>query len=291
MMSDLELKTASVVEHQSALLKLLTEFDRVCSLIGVKYQLFAGTLLGSVRHKGFIPWDDDLDILMMREDYDKFLSEAEKYLDTEVFFLQKEFSKHWPMFFSKLRLNGTACIEKYRPRDPLVHQGIYIDIFPCDDAKATAFGRKIQFLSSKVVIAKSLDRRGYETKSRKKKLFMALCRLLPMKPFFNIVKNGKKNGKELHSFLAAAHSYSKNLYPRELLQNTVMGEFEGGKYPIPADFDTLLQTLYGEYMVLPSPEERKMKQHAIFVDTENSYENYLDLVKEIEFDGLTKSIR
>ncbi len=290
-MPTLELKTASREEHQAALLKLLTEFDRVCSLIGVKYQLFAGTLLGAVRHNGFIPWDDDLDILMMREDYDKFLREAEKHLGSDMFFLQKEFSGHWPMFFSKLRLNNTACIEKYRPKDLLVHQGIYIDIFPCDDAKASVLGKKMQFLSSKVVIAKSLDRRGYETKSAKKKLFMAFCKLLPMKPFLKIAKSGKKNGKELHSFFAAAHSYSKNLYPRELLEKTVFGEFEGGSYPIPADYDTLLRTLYGEYMVLPSPEERQKKQHAIFVDTENSYEKYLDLVKETEFDVLTESIR
>jgi lipopolysaccharide cholinephosphotransferase len=286
-----ELKGASREEHQAALLRLLTEFDRVCSLIGVKYQLFAGTLLGAVRHKGFIPWDDDLDVIMMREDYDRFLRETDKYLDTNVFFLQKEFSEHWPMFFSKLRLNGTACIEKYRPKDPMVHQGIYIDIFPCDDAKATAIGKRMQFLASKVVIAKSLSKRGYETKSAKKKLFMAFCKLLPMKPFLKIAKSGKKNGKELHSFFAAARNYSKNVYPRELLQKTINCDFEGGSYPIPEDYDTLLKTLYGEYMVLPSPDERKKKQHAIFVDTENSYEKYRDLVKELEFDVLTESIR
>lgn len=289
-MAETELKSASLELHQQALLRLLREFDRICGELGVSYLLFAGTLLGSVRHKGFIPWDDDLDILMLREDYEKFLSEAERLIDRDAFFLQKEFSEHWPMFFSKLRLNGTACIEKYRPKDPLVHQGIYIDIFPCDDARESSLGKRLQFLASKVVIAKSLDRRGYETKSLKKKLFMGACRLLPMKPFLSFAKNGKKGG-ELHSFFAAAHSYSKNLYPRELLQNTVMGEFEGGKYPIPADYDILLKTLYGDYNVLPSPEEREKKRHAIFVDTENSYEKYLDLVKTIEFDVLTESIR
>ena len=285
------MKTASREAHQAALLKLLKEFDRVCSAVGVKYQLFAGTLLGSVRHKGFIPWDDDLDILMLREDYDKFLREAEKYLDSETFFLQKEFSEHWPMFFSKLRLNNTACMEKHRPKDKLTHQGIYIDIFPCDDAKESEVGKKIQFLASKVVIAKSLYRRGYETKSAKKRLFMATCRLLPMKLFLKIAKSGKKNGTYLHSFFAAAHSYSKNVYTRSLLTNQALGEFEGGSYPIVADYDTLLTKLYGEYMVLPKEEERAVKQHAFFVDTENSYENYLDLANGIEFEVLPKSIR
>jgi lipopolysaccharide cholinephosphotransferase len=290
-MAETELKSASLELHQQALLRLLREFDRVCREIGVSYQLFAGTLLGSVRHKGFIPWDDDLDILMMREDYEKFLSEAGRLIDSETFFLQKEFSEHWPLFFSKLRLNNTACIEKYRPRDPLVHQGIYIDIFPCDDARASRIGKRLQFFASKIVIAKSLDRRGYVTDSLKKKAFILACRVLPMKPFLAFAKKGKKNGAELHSFFAAARSYSKNLYPRALLENTAWGEFEGGTYPIPADYDILLKTLYGDYNVLPSPEERGKKLHAIFVDTENSYEKYLDLVKTIEFDVLTESIR
>ena len=287
----MEIKGASLEEHQAALLRLLVEFDRVCRIIGVKYQLYAGTLLGSVRHKGFIPWDDDLDVLMLREDYEKFLREADAHLNREVFFLQKEFSEHWGMFFSKLRLNNTACIEKYYPNDTLTHRGIYIDIFPCDDARNTTLGKKLQFYASKIVIAKSLDRRGYVTRSRAKKVFIAFCRLLPMRPFYSFAKNGKKNGTYLHSFFAAASDYSKNVYPRKLLENTAVGEFEGGYYPIPADYDALLRKIYGDYEILPPPEERGKKKHAIFVDTENSYENYNDILKDSDFDVLSESIR
>lgn len=290
-MSDNMKKGADKREHQLALLRLLSEFDRVCRLMGVKYTLFAGTLLGAVRHKGFIPWDDDLDVVMLREDYDRFLSTAEKYLDCETFFLQKEFSEHWPMFFSKLRLNGTACIEKYHPKDPDIHQGIYIDIFPCDEAADSKLGKKLQFFASKVVIAKSLYRRGYETKSLSKKVFMQICRLMPMKLFLNITKRGKKGGKDVHTFLAAAHDYSKNLYPRELLTVTEDGSFEGGIYPIPSGYDKLLTMLYGDYMELPPPEQRLKKQHAIFVDTERSYKEYADYRNGMEFDIFTESIR
>ena len=152
--------SASLREHQDACLILLKEFDRVCKLLNIRYVLFAGTLLGAVRHKGFIPWDDDLDILMFRSDYERFLLEAEKHLNRDLFFLQKEFSNHWPMFFSKLRLNRTTCLEKYYPKDLQEHNGIYIDIFPCDNAAKTAFGRKLQFASSKIIIAKSLYKRG-----------------------------------------------------------------------------------------------------------------------------------
>ena len=120
----------NLTQHQNGLLVILKEFDRICGELRIPYVLFAGTLLGAVRHKGFIPWDDDLDVMMLREDYARFLHEADALLDTERFFLQKEFSEHWPMFFSKLRMNNTACIEKYHPKDPGTHQGVYIDIPP-----------------------------------------------------------------------------------------------------------------------------------------------------------------
>ena len=174
---------SSIKEHQQALFRLLCEFDRVCRALDVPYTLFAGTLLGAVRHGGFIPWDDDLDVIMLREDYERFLARANEVLDREKFFLQAEFSEHWPMFFSKLRLNGTTCLEKFHPKGPEMHQGVYIDIFPCDNACKTRLGRIFQFCCSKVIIAKGLDARGYSNDKGLKKPFMRLCRLLPMAPF------------------------------------------------------------------------------------------------------------
>lgn len=117
--------------HQLVLLEMLKEFDRICRRHDIPYMLFAGTALGAQRHGGFIPWDDDLDVIMLRPAYQRFLEVAESELDG-AYYLQKEFSDHWPMFFSKLRKNGTACMEKFRPKDQLMHQGVYMDIFPCD---------------------------------------------------------------------------------------------------------------------------------------------------------------
>ena len=277
--------------HQTALLSILKEFDRVCRLLNIPYVLFAGTLLGAVRHEGFIPWDDDLDILMFREDYELFLREAEGILDTKTFFLQKEFSAHWPMFFSKLRLNNTACLEQYHPKDPQTHQGIYMDIFPCDNAVETNFGRKLQFLASKVVIAKSLSRRGYDTDSLQKKMFIGICKMLPMRPFLKLTKRGKKDSETVHSFFAGASGYSKNVFPRSFFAESVYVPFEDGMYPISKKYDELLQIIYGDYMTLPSPEQRVIKRHAILVDTEISYEKYRHYRDGMKFKDYTRSIR
>ena len=283
--------TTSCREHQLALQALLVEFDRVCKVLDIPYVLFAGTLLGAVRHQGFIPWDDDLDIMMLRADYDRFLAEAPAVLDTDRFYLQGEFTDHWPMFFSKLRLNGTTCLEKYHPKDPLVHQGIYIDLFPCDNAAATAWGRRMQFLATKVVIAKALDKRGYDTDNPIKKMYMVACRLLPQKPFWRLATKGREDSRVVHSFFAAARSYKKNLYPRTWFTHRCTGQFEGGTYPIPADYDAMLSAIYGDYQTLPPPEERVCKQHALLVDTQRSYEEYQGYRDGMTFDVYTRSIR
>ena len=170
----LKTETSALREHQLALLQMLHEIDRVCRKHNITYTLFAGTALGAVRHGGFIPWDDDLDIIMLRPEYDRFLALAPNELDSTAYYLQREFSEHWPMFFTKLRRNGTACIERYIPRDPLTHQGIYIDIFPCDNLSDAPAKRGRQFLASKAVIARALYQRGYLTDSPGKKLAMQL---------------------------------------------------------------------------------------------------------------------
>ena len=283
--------SASLSEHQSALLILLDEFDRICKELDIPYMLFAGSMLGAVRHRGFIPWDDDLDVLMMRKDYERFLREAEDVMDSKRFYLQKEFSEHWPMFFSKLRLNNTACLEKYHPKDHDSHQGVYIDIFPCDNASKSYVGRKLQFLASKVVIAKSLDKRGYDTDSRSKKVFMGLCRLLPLSPFLKITKGGKSDSEFVHSFFGGAAGYDKNVYPRRCFEETIEIEFEKNLYPVPKEYDKLLKIIYGDYMRLPSPEEREIKKHAILVDLENSYELYHHYRDGMKFDIHSRSIR
>ena len=252
--------TASLREHQKALLTLLEEFDRVCKQLKIPYVLFAGTMLGAVRHKGIIPWDDDLDVLMMRRDYNRFLNEAETVLNKDRFFLQKEFSEHWPMFFSKLRLNNTACIEKYHPKDSETHQGVYIDLFPCDNAFNNGFGRKLQFLASKVVIAKSLSERGYETDSKKKKAFMCFCKILPRSLFLKLTQSGSEKSEYVHTFLGAASSFQKKIYSRKCFDEIIEFEFEGKEYPISAKYDELLTTMYGDYMKLP-PVEKRVSHH------------------------------
>lgn len=282
---------ATLEEHQAALTCLLEEFDRVCTALHIPYVLFAGTMLGAVRHQGFIPWDDDVDVVMLREDYDRFLREADTVLEQDRFFLQKEFSEHWPMFFSKLRLNGTTCLETFHPKDPAVHQGVYMDIFPCDTASRTAIGRRLQFLASKAVIARSLYRRGYVTDSLPKKVFMQVCRALPTAWLWRMTTRNRGESPYVHTFYAAASAYEKNVFPRAWLTQRTSTMFEGREFPVPTEYDRVLTCLYGTYMQLPPLEQRRIKRHAVLVDLHNGYETYRDAHGQMTFETKTRSIR
>lgn len=282
---------ATLQEHQQALKCLLTEFDRVCRKLDIPYFLFAGTLLGAVRHKGFIPWDDDLDVLMKRRDYERFLKQAPELLDRERFYLQGEFSQHWPMFFSKLRLNGTTCLETYHPKDPMLHRGVYMDLFPCDNAFGSRLGRLLQFAASKVVIAKGLYANGYITDSKAKKLFMGFCRVLPRSLFHRIVRGPKKTGQLVHCFLGGASKFSRSVFPSRCLTQCVQLPFEEGQFCGPVGYDEILKTLYNDYMRIPSEEERRCKEHAVLVDLTRSWEHYRTYHDEMKFETITRSIR
>lgn len=274
------------------MLEMLHRLDEVCRKYDIDYTLFAGTALGAVRHSGFVPWDDDLDVIMTRENYNRFLSVAKGEIDSERYYLQCEYSDHWPMFFTKLRKNNTAYMEKYHPRDRLMHQGVYIDIFPCDNLSDSKFVRKLQFLASKVVIAKSLDKRGYLTDSKKKKIFMAFCRLLPRAPFLALVKNRKATDSQcVHSFLGASSKFEKSIYKREWMTESKRMRFCDGEFPVSSYYDSLLTTLYGDYMTLPPEKERAVKVHAMKIDLEASYENYVDWQANQKIDVYTRSIR
>lgn len=281
-----------MTDHQRAMLQLLGETDRICKKYNIHYMLFAGTLLGAVRHHGFIPWDDDMDVLMLRPEYERFLDIAEKEINHDKYFLQPEYSEHWPIYFSKLRLQNTAAIEKYHPKDTQVHQGIYIDIFPCDNLSDNPLMRKIQFGCSKVVIAKGLYKRGYETDSNKKKIFLQLCRPLPLKPFLRITKLENKNSTRMvHCFLGADSRYNRGVFPRIWITETVPLQFENGCYPASAHYDSLLTQLYGDYMTPLTKEQRACKVHAVIVDVNNSYQKYLKNQAEMKITTYTRSIR
>lgn len=136
--------------------------------------------------------------------------------------------------FLKAPENGTACIERYIPRDPLAHQGIYIDIFPCDALSDAPAKRKRQFWASKMVIARGLDRRGYRTDSLQKKLAMQVSRCLPTKALWAYAVNREDTDSQMvHSFFGASSRYEKASIPAVGSRKRYSFPSRTGNFPYP----------------------------------------------------------
>ena len=130
MMSSDELRAVQLTE-----LELLCEVDRICRKCGITYRIVAGTLLGAVRHGGFIPWDDDADVAFLREEYEQFRSACETELDTSRFYFQDH--RNTPGYrwgYGKLRRKGAELIRLNQEHMPY-EQGIFIDLFPVDNVQ------------------------------------------------------------------------------------------------------------------------------------------------------------
>lgn len=283
---------SEINELQKIQLSMLKDFDAVCQKHRISYQLFSGTALGAVRHKGFIPWDDDIDVVMLREDYERFFDSASKELDSNKYYVQREFSEHWPMFFSKLRLNGTTYIEKYHSHDARIHQGIYIDIFPCDNLSDSRLMQKLQYIASKIVIAKSLYARGYETNSTVKKCFMQFCRILPTEPFKRLcIRRNDSSSLKVHTFFGGGKKFERSIFFREWFEQSVKMRFEDSEFPVSAHYDEMLRVMYGDYMVMPTLEQRVCKRHAAIVDINKPYTFHLEEQRNMKIEKYTESIR
>lgn len=269
-------------EIQSKCLEILKEIDRVCSLAGLKYYLYAGSLLGAVRHGGFIPWDDDIDIVMMREDYDRFFEACDRYLNSENFELQTietDLCANNP--WMKLHDKNTAFISNIR-RDGAM-EGVNIDIFPIDNApdnerelkKSAKFFDKMNFIYQ--------WRFAYHNPnaSWKMKAFQTLVSLIPpinekhFKEKYD-AKIRKYNGQKTNNVVYFSNrKYMKKVVDRSIFSDTVMLRFEGMEFPAPIGWKQVLESLYGKnYMELPPEEQRVTVHGTAVVDLEHSWREY-----------------
>ncbi len=257
-------------------LEILLEFDRICKKNNITYQLFAGTLLGAIRHKGFIPWDDDIDVCMLRKDYEKFIDCCKKDLDSKYFLQDRNSDKNTILQFAKIRKNNTIFIN-HMEKDSGMHHGIYIDIFPLDNVKLNSLFGLLQpklFNMLYMVSISRLENRAKNTKNLFNKVvrlaFYYLFKLIPKslidKPMQSILRIYENVETKYVNHLtngASKERLKKYLREKESFYNIMEAEFEGHLFPIPMDYHDVLTKNYGDYMKLP-PEEKRHPHHGIF---------------------------
>lgn len=259
-----------IKEAQKVQLEILLEFDRDCKKNNIKYQLFAGTLLGAIRHNGFIPWDDDIDVCMLREEYDKFLKIGIKELSTKYFLQNYKTDKNFYSQFSKIRKNDTLYVEGMTS-DINMHHGIYIDVFPYDNVYPNTILGNIQrkFLYGLMRINYCRMKKRNFSASNKiiKSIRMILYYFLKLFPKVYMDKFITNimcmfNNSDAKYVGELSLSTEKSLYNRftlkkEVFYESIDWEFEGYRFPIPRDYDEVLTANYGDYMAFPPKEEQK----------------------------------
>ena len=269
-----------LISLQNKILEIVEYFDGLCIENNITYYLMGGSALGAIRHKGFIPWDDDFDVFMDNENYQKFCNVASKKLDTNLFYFQMENTKEWPLFFSKIRMNGTTMIEKDVVGRSM-HHGIYIDIMCLNKTVKSKTFRYIQYLAARILSATALSKKGYITTSALKRFLLVIAQLfsfkLVQKVLLAIVRQyNKKDGNLVGHFFGRA-PFDRTTFDVSFLGTQRKVRFEHLQLPLPSNVEGYLTIRYGKnYMQLPSEKEKmKYPSHAFIVDTEKSYAEYL----------------
>ncbi len=251
-------------------LDMLKELDRVCRKNGIRYSIFAGTLLGAVRHKGYIPWDDDADIAMLREDFEQFKKVTDQ-LDPDIcYFQDHETDPEYRWGYAKLRRTGTEFI-RVGQEHLKCKTGVFIDIFPMDDIPRSTLGQIWNdfyvFCLRKVLWSEvgKYDRKG---NMYTRQIYRILSKI-PTDEVFAIVrkmadrsKNKKPNRVRVLLFPSLGKLYRKNPIklrfgmPKEWFLDVTDYEFEGVRLSGTRDYDAILKYIYGDYMTPPPEEER-----------------------------------
>ncbi len=231
---------------------ILDEFVRICKKHNLEYYLMWGTLIGAVRHGGFIPWDDDIDVCMPRADYKKLMKIMPSELDSRFFFQTSKTDKYHPASFSKIRMNNTAFYAK-GDNNFKRHRGIFIDIIPMDNRKrkASLFYKIKQRIANTIKAHVANKRQGNSTKST---WYLNVFPYGWLTCWRDKLYEGKGECYQSWGYVFDVNDFSP----------AAEMEFAGKKYAVPRNYDKVLTTVYGNYMELP-PEDKRIAHLPEFI--------------------------
>ena len=269
-----------VREVQVKILEIMKYIDALCRKHGIIYYIIGGTALGAVRHGGFIPWDDDLDIFMTPSEYQKFKTVFEKDAN-DKFVIQEWKTTPEYLEYAKVRMNGTTFIEEvFKDRKDL-HQGIYVDIMILHKVPKNRFIQKLVYFESKFVTLYALSKRNWKPKTSFQALVLKSLKIMPCKLmaklfYKRIYKYDNRQNDFIYCYWITPAKFRNGLFDSSFFSNPVDIPFEDTYLYGSEKIKEYLEYRYGDYMKLPSKEAQKAAVHAFIFDTEKDYKEYLE---------------
>lgn len=260
---------------QKILLAYLLEIDRICKKHDIKYFLAGGTLLGAIRHHGFIPWDDDADVMMLREDYEKFRQVVQEELPDNIFMQIPETEKGNYNPFTKLRINNTMFATEFTGHFMDMHNGIFFDVLSHDRTGNHRWSQKLHLMATMLTRSVVFNKWG-DTDIKGGGAHPIICKivdkvkyLIPMKAALkaqNCSLEFFRNRKTEYLYDGMGRNLKRGAFPARWLDEAVYVDFEGYQFPVPKEYDKYLTYLYGDYMQMIPVSQRRTSHSIVLMD-------------------------
>lgn len=268
------MKKLTTKEVQYMKLELLKKFSILCKKEGLQFFLAYGSLIGAVREKGYIAWDEDIDLYMFRNDIEKLEKLDSDILGSQYFIQSYKSDLNFAEPMVRICINGTyRC--RYELMNAAFHKGTFIDIFPLDNVPENINSRSKQYNSIRkfIRILQLKNSNGYNNNIFKhiiKKLCVLLLGIIPKdmlkSRILDIVNQNKGLKTNLMCSFAGPYGVDRETLKKEWFFETVLLPFEDTYMPCPGGYDELLRQIYGDYMIPPSVENRKLDEESYIIE-------------------------
>ena len=260
----------------SRLLEMAKFFHELCIKNNIQYYMLGGTMLGAIRHQGFIPWDDDMDFGIPRNDYNRFVEIAKDLGSSGYEIRYYRNAKNSPMHYAKFIDSNTTLVENHYHN---YVEGLYLDIFPLDGADVGSIGDTIR--NRKILLKHALIMNHCTTTEKRgfiRRIFNKYAKLRNLENLHSslekiMVEKNNKDTEYLANFLGAWAE--KETIPRTIMGTPTLYKFEDTQFYGAEDFDGYLKSLYNDYMQLPPEEKRIFKHNYYIIDFNTPYREYM----------------